>query len=333
VVPVTLSVLSACGTTGASLSARRSTATAAYVCVFASPSQPGTSLARIDLSTDRVETPLRTTVSEPSAVVSVPLSNNLLVVGTGDDQLVEIDPRTAKIAHRIVVGLQPDAVAVTPGGTRALVADSGSGRLTVVDLRTGAITGSVPVGSVPAAVAVGGLGSRVAVVADEGQDAAVVVSLGTLRVGPPITVGAEPDAVAVTPAGIALVANLGSDSVTPIDLATGVAGPPIPVAVPPTGLAVSPLAAPGSDRADDPAGTAWVTGGGALVPINLTTMTVGSPVAIGHPAEAVALTAGGHRAVIADQDARVTIVDLPEGRIVATTFVGGRPSAILVSGQ
>lgn len=305
----------------------------AYVCIFASPSQPGTSVARIDLSTDRVETPLRTTVSEPSAVVSVPRSKNLLVAGTGDDQLVEIDPTTAKIAHRIVVGLQPDAIAVTPDGTRALVADSGSGRLTVVNLRTGAIAGSVPVGSVPDAVAVGGLGSRVAVVADEGQDAAVVVSLSSLRAGQPITVGAEPDAVAVTPAGIALVANLGSDSVTPIDLATGVAGPPIPVAVPPTGLAVSPLAAPGSDRANDPAGTAWVTGGGALVPINLTTMTVGTPVVIGHPAEAVALTAGGRQALVADQDARVTVVDLRSGRVVATTYVGGRPSAIAGTGR
>lgn len=329
VATVTLSVLSACGVTNTSLSARTEEGPTAYVSVFAYPSEPGTSVARIDLATDTTERPLRTTVSEPAMVAPVPRSGDLVVVGTGDDQLVEIDAATGHIEHRVVVGLQPDAVAVTAGGGKALVTDSGSGQLSVVDLHTARVIRSLQVGSVPDAVAISANGTGVAVVADEEQDAVVLVPLGTLRPGPPIPVGSEPDAVAVTPAGTALVADLGSDTVTPVDIATGVPGPPVPVGVDPTALAISALPAPGTDRTEDPAGTAWVAGGGSLVPIDLSTMAVGTPIALKHPAEALALTAGGGQALVADQDARVSIVDLPSGHVVASPYVGGRPSAIV----
>ncbi len=285
------------------------------------------------MADDRTVSPLDTTVSEPAAL-AVERGGDLVVVGTGDDQLVVIDPATGRVDRRIVVGLQPAAVAVAPGGSNAVVADSGSGQLTEVDLRTGRVTRSVPVGSVPDAVAVGGPKSSLAVVADEGQGTVVVVRLHPMHPGPAIPVGSEPVAVAIAPGGeTALVANLGSDTVTPVNLLTSAAETPITLPVPPTGLAVSPLPAPGTTSSTDPAGTAWVSGGESLVPIDLATMTAGTPIAIGHPTEAVALSSGGRRAWVADQDARVTSVDLVDQRVGPTLYVGGRPSAIVVDQQ
>lgn len=327
----TLSVLSACSSAAGSPTAAGSASGSVYVCVFAYPSQPGTRLARIDLTDRRTVTPLDTTVSEPAAMAVVGRSGDLVVVGTGDDQLVVVDPATGHIERRVVVGLEPAAVAVTADGTRAVVADSGSGQLRAVDLRTGAVTGSVSVGSVPDAVAIGGPHGTLAVVADEAQDAVVLVNLRTLQPGPTISVGSEPVAVAITPDGTtALVANFGSDTLTPVNLVTAAAGLPIALPVPPTGLAVSPLPAPGTTTTSDPDGTAWVSGGGSLVPIDLATMAAGSPIAVGHPTEAVALSDGGRHAWVADEDARVTTIDLVNGRVGPTLYVGGRPSAIVV---
>lgn len=301
------------------------------MCVFADPAQPGSTIARVDLAAATVDPPLRTTVSEPAAVDAVPGTGLLAVVGTGDDQLVEIDAASGAVVHRVTVGLEPDAMAVTPDGT-ALVADGGSARLTAVDLRTGRVERTLHVGQVPDAVAVNPSGTR-AVVVDEAQGAAVPILMAGLTTGFPIAVGSEPDAVAVAPDGVtALVADLGGDSVTPLDLQTGAVGTPVAVGVPPTGVAVTSRPAPGTDRATDPAGTAWVSGGGSLVPIDLSTMTAGSPLSVGRPAEAVALTDGGTRAWVADQDAAVTELDLTTGRVLHTVSVGGRPTAIAVPG-
>jgi len=330
---MTLSGLSACSALPSLRSARTGENGTAYVAVFAYPSQPGTTLARIDTNSDRTEASLRTTVSEPAALAEQPGTGSLLVVGTGDDQLVVLDRSTGHVQHRIVVGLQPDALAITPRGGQAIVADSGSGKVTVVNLRSDRVRRSLDVGAVPDAIAVGGSRLDVAVVADEGESAVVIVTLPSLHVGAPIAVGSEPDAVAIAPGGaIALVADFGSNSVTPVSLPSGIAGRPISLGFAPTGLAVSQDPAPGMDSADDPAGTAWVTGGRSLAPIDLSTMTLGAAIDVGRPAEAVALSNGGRQAWVADQNSRVTTVDLADGRVGATTYVGGRPSAIIVAG-
>jgi len=55
---------------------------------------------------------------------------------------------------------------------------------------------------------------------------------------------------------------------------------------------------------------------------------VGTPVAVGHLAEALAVAAGGHTAWVAGQDATVTPVDLATGHRGRSVAVQGRPSAI-----
>jgi DNA-binding beta-propeller fold protein YncE len=169
------------------------------------------------------------------------------------------------------------------------------------------------------------------VVAESGAGVVTLVDLDRWQVTATVPVGAEPDAVAVARGGtLALVASLGADTVTPIDLESGVAGTPIDVGVPPTGLAVSGAPAPGSSPASDPEGTAWVAGGGVLVPIDLATLQAGDPVPAGGPAEAVAVSGRGRYAWVADAGGRVSEIDLRSARVVRSVSVGGRPTAIAI---
>lgn len=326
----TLSVTAACGSAHSSLSARIASGREALVPAFADPAQPGSLVPRVDLATATVGTPLHTTVPEAAAVAAVPGTADVVVVGAGNDQLVEVGAASGTVHLRVTVGLRPDAVAVTPNGASALVADGGSGRLTTVDLRSGRVVRTLAVGAVPAAVAVAPAASR-AIVVDEGQGTGVLVPLSGAVPGSPVAVGPEPDAVAVAPDGItALVADLGGDELTPVDLATATVQAPVAVGVPPTGIATTAHPAPGTSRTTDPAGTAWVTGGDSLVPVDLATMTAGTALAVGHPAEAVALTANGTLAWVAGTDGTLTELDLATGRVLHTVHVGGRPSAVLV---
>jgi DNA-binding beta-propeller fold protein YncE len=161
-------------------------------------------------------------------------------------------------------------------------------------------------------------------VADLEGSTVTPVDLTTMTAGPPIAVGAEPDAVALSPDGsTALVASLGSGTVTPITMATLRPRPSIPVGPGPTAVAVA-AAGPSSGP------TAWVTTGSDLVPLNLTSFSAGPALPVGHLAEAVALTADGATAWVADQDARITPVDLATGRAGRSIFVGGRPAAIVI---
>lgn len=298
--------------------------------VFGDGAQPGSAVARADLAGRHPDPPLRTTLSEPAALAAVPGTGDVVVVGTGDDQLVEISAATGRIVRRVTVGLQPDAVAVTPAGT-AIVVDGGADAVTPVNLHTGRVGPAVHVGNGPDAIAIGGPGGRLAVVADGGQNLVLPVFTATMHPGFPIRAGSEPDAVAFAPGGtLVLVADLGSDNVTPIDLTTGHPARAIPVGVPPTGIAVTRRPAPGTTAATDPAGTAWVCGGGELVPIDLTTMRAGAPIAVGHAAEDLALTDGGTRAWVADQQNRITEVDLADGKVGPSVVVGGRPRDIVI---
>jgi hypothetical protein len=76
--------------------------------------------------------------------------------------------------------------------------------------------------------------------------------------------------------------------------------------------------------------TAWVTTGEKIVPVDLTSLKVGPPVAVGHLAEAIAVS-GGTSAWVAGQDATVTAVDLSTGALAPPVSVGGRPAAIVIA--
>jgi YVTN family beta-propeller protein len=305
------------------LSARAKHGTEAYVCNFGFDDQPGTTIAPVATATGRVGRSV-TTGSLPSALAATPDGRFLLVTDEGDDHLVVLDTTTDDVVARFPTGVEPDAVGVSPDGDIALVANVDDNTVTPVDLSTRREGRAIAVGARPDAIAIGGPGGLTAIVADLEGNTVTPVDLGTMTAGAPIAVGTEPDAVAVSPDGTeALVANFGSGTVTPIDLTTLHAGRAVAVGPGPTSLAVS---------ATGPSGvpTAWVTTGETLVPVNLASFTVGSPLSLGHVAEAVAIAPDGTTAWVAAEDATVIPVDLSTGRPAHAIFVGGRPSAIVI---
>ena len=76
--------------------------------------------------------------------------------------------------------------------------------------------------------------------------------------------------------------------------------------------------------------TGWVTVGSSLVPVDLSTLSAGAAIAVGHVSEAVALGPEGTTAWVAGVDGTVTPLNLRTGRAHRPIHVGGRPSAILV---
>jgi YVTN family beta-propeller protein len=306
------------------LAQRAAAGTEAWVCNLGYDSDPGSTVAPVNLSGGVADPPI-TTGTLPDAITASPDGRLVVVADEGQDLVTVIDARTGDVLGRVATGVEPDAVAVSPNGDLAVVADSDDGTITVVNLRTMHRTASIHVGPQPDAVAVGGPGGETALVANLGDGTVTPVDLATLTAGRPIRVANEPDAIALSPNGdAALVADHGSDAVTYVSMITLRAGPQIAIGIPPTGIATESLA--------NTAGpVAWAAGGSSLVGISFDEKrVVGTAVALGHLAEGVAIAPGTHTAWVADGDPDLTEVNLVTRRVVESVHVGGRPTSIVI---
>jgi sugar lactone lactonase YvrE len=252
------------------------------------------------------------------------------VTEQGADKLAVLNIATGRMVAQVRTGMEPDAVAVTPDGHLAVVANLLGGTITPVDLRTTRALPAIAVGGHPDAVAVGGPRGSTALVADLQGASVTPVDLTTLTAGRPIDVGVEPDAIAVSADGrLAFVANFGDNTVSVLDVDAWRLLQTLDIGFGPTGMAVA-------SASDGRPPTVWVSGGSSIVPIAVTgpdpeVLTVGPPIDVRRPAEAIALAGGGMVAWVADQDARVTPVDLSTGSVGRPVYVGGRPSAIVIA--
>jgi YVTN family beta-propeller protein len=306
------------------LAARADAGTEAWVCNFGYDSDPGATITPVDLSRGVADTPI-TTGTLPDAIAATPDGRLVVVADEGQDLLTVIDAKNGNVLARVSTGVEPDAIAVSPDGHLALVADADDGTITPVNLQTMRAGPHIHVGHQPDAVAIGGPTGETALVANLGDGTVTPVDLETMTAGRPIAVGTEPDAIALSPSRDgAFVANLGSDSVTYVNLVTLHAGPQILVGVPPTGIATE-------TSAQSAGPVAWVTGGMSLVGISFdTTRVTGRRIAVGHLAEAVAISTGSATAWVADEDPYVTEMNLVTGREIKSVHVGGRPTAIVI---
>ena len=321
-----LALTAGCGANPA-LAARSGAGDEAWVATQAFQSDPGSSLARVDLRTARADGTV-TTASEPSGLAATPDGRFLAVTNAGDDTLSRVDAATGAVTGTARVGLDPDAVAVAPGGTGAaglaLVADFGSDTVTPVDLGTMRPEAPIPVGAGPDAVAVTVVSpgaAPVVLVANARSGTLTPINLATRRPGAPVPVGDQPDAVAVvhSPLGpAALVADFGSTILIPVNLSTMAPGTPVTVPGNPTGISV----APGGTQA-------WVVAGSSVVGVAGGTMTAGAPLGLPGVAEAVALQ-GASTAWVALQAGALVAVHLPAGPVGPVVHVGGRPCAVAI---
>jgi DNA-binding beta-propeller fold protein YncE len=182
------------------------------------------------------------------------------------------------------VGPYPWGLAITPDGSTAYVASTDSGTVTPVN------------------------------VGSTSSQTALCLPYGNCSSPDPAT---EPEGLAIAPDGSsAWVVNSGENSLSQISLGeTGprVVGPPI------TG---SGLSAPDAIALTPDGSTAWVAnyGSGSVVPVDLATGHVGSPVQVGAGPTWLSITPNGQQLLVANsQSSSVTIVDLGASPVTTTT--------------
>ena len=316
--PVVAVALAAAGLAGCSHEAVAPPShTVVYATLGSLDANPSDKVAVVDFASGATAKPI-TVGTLPSDLVLEPGATRLLVTVKAENALVEVDTATGKVRRTLQVGLEPSAVALSPDGRLALVADFGDATVTVVRLADFSVATRIPVGRQPVAVAVTPDG-RLALVACYRDGTLNPVALPSYVPGPPVPVGPEPLDVHVTADGrTALVAGFQTSTVVPVSLPGLVAGAPIPVGINPTGIA----GLPGNP-------VAWVSGGAAIVPLAVATGQVGPAIAVGGPAECVAVAPG--RAWVCRGDGSLVEVDTGSSRIVRRVAVGGIPSHAAIS--
>jgi YVTN family beta-propeller protein len=314
---------------GASTHRDASPGDVAWVAIEASVTEPGSAITPVDLDSRTTEPKvhvgsLPAAASLPSAMTFTKDAAALLVVTRGDDMLNEIDPTTHPGVRKVTVGLEPDAVAVAPGAAGgkgiALVANLGDNSVTPVDLSTWKAGKPIPVGTEPVAIAVT---AGTAFVADFGSNQVTPIDLTTLQAGAPIAVGQGPETVAVAGPVVSaevLVGNFGDDTLTPINATTHVAGPPVPLPVNPTDIVVTTSGT-----------TAYIAGGASVVPLTVSGLAVGAPIALRGVAQALALAPGDGTAWVALQTGSLVPVSLASATVGRAIHLGGHPSAVAIA--
>jgi DNA-binding beta-propeller fold protein YncE len=288
-----------------------------YAAIGATTPNPGTTVAAVSSASGALGTPI-TVGTLPSALALLPGAKDLLVTVRAQDQLVEVDTESGDVTRRVGVGLEPDAVAVTPDGSTALVANFGDDTVTEVHLPELIAGPTIHVGRRPVAIALTPDGHE-ALVLNYQDGTLTPVTLPSSAVGAPVPVGTGPVAVSVPSASEALVADFQTNSLTPVSLPSLTPQASIPLGADPTGIGI----APGSS-------VAWVSAGFGLTPVSLVGGLVGRTIALGVPAQCIAVTNYGQAWVCSGNGALVD-VDLRSDKVTRTVELDGIPAAVAIA--
>ena len=240
----------------------------AYACIL-----NGEAVVPVDLSTNTPGSPIPVG-HDPASIAITPDGTMAYVCNSTDNTVTPITIATNSAGTPIPVGGFPEAIAVTPSGTTAYVCNNTDGTVTPITLATHTAGTPIVVGDGPQGIAITPDGAM-AYVCNVHDGTVTPITLATHTVGTAISVGASPLAIAITPDGtMAYVCNAFDTTVTPITLATHATGTPINLPGPPQAIAITPK----GTRAY----VFEVSGGGfVIMPIDLTTDTLGTPIAPG----------------------------------------------------
>jgi len=186
----------------------------------------------------------------------------------------------------------PVLAATQTVGPFTFVGNGGAGTVTVLDTATGAVVGSpIHVGGTPDYIAATPDGSKALVSTWPGGHSLVPIDTATLTAGSPIPIEA-PRGLAITPDGsTAWVAGGSADNkLYPVNLATDKVGTPLTVDTQSSAASVA-ISPDGS--------TAYVSDQlGELVPVDLTTETVGPAITLSQNPSEVDIAPNGHTAYV-----------------------------------
>jgi YVTN family beta-propeller protein len=248
--------------------------------------------------------------------------------------LTPINTATNATSSKISVG-SPAAIAITPDGTKAYVCnyDKGkpAGTVTPITLASGVAGSPVTVGAEPNSIAITPDGTK-AYVSNYSGNLFGTVTVITLSSGATetIPVGAGPYSVAITPDGTkAYVANHFDGTVTPITIATNVAGTPIKVGAG-LNLARTDWVAITPDGSKAYAANFATS---EIVPITVATGTAGIAIKGVTEPNAIAITADGATAYIAEEGApgHVVPMTLSNGKLGSPITVANNPYDVAIT--
>jgi len=249
----------------------------------------------IDLATGTTGTPIKVGLL-PFAIAITPNGKTAYVADFGSGTVTPIDLATDTAEAPIKVGLFPLGIAVDPNGSVVYVTNFGGssllppfypGTVTPISTATNTAGKPIPVGLAPYAVTFAPNGET-AYVTTLGSGTLVPIDVATSKPGTPIPVGLGPDGVAVSPDGsLALVANSFSDSVSFVDLATDKTTATVNVGPNPEGIVFTP---DGSTAYVSLFDITDLTGNSSVVPVDVSSRSVGTPIPVGHNPENMAIT-------------------------------------------
>ena len=299
----------------------------AYIGNFGSVS----SLTPINTATNATSS--TTNVNDPSAIAITPDGKTALVANWTEGTVTPVMLSTMTAGTPITVGNQPAAIAITPDGTKAYVANfngNGAGTVTVITLPGGA-TSTITVGQGPDAIAITPDGTK-AYVANHHDGTVTPITIASNTAGTAITVGpgdAQTDAIAISPDGTtAYAANYHANTVVPITVATNTAPPGtwITGITNPTAVAITPDGA-----------TAYIAedgNPGHVVPMTLSTNTLGTAITVGKTPSAIAITPDQATGYVTNSGGganSVTPIALSTNTAGSNITVGTGPDAVAIT--
>lgn len=197
--------------------------------------------------------------------------------GVGDSQVVlDLSAHVFLPINPILSGF---SVAVTPDGKKVYTTQATT--LNVLDIASGTST-TIPVGGTVQRIAITPNGKFAYITLRTTNDVRIIDIATDTLVGAPIPISGLPFNIAITADGTrAFVVSDSSGFVTAIDLSTNtIIGAPIPIVGTPRGIAITPDSK-----------TAYLSNlNGLIIPIDVATLTLGTPITAGTNIQEIAIT-------------------------------------------
>ncbi len=274
------------------------------------------------------------TAAHPSPTVGVPLSTppptTLAVVHSGP-AVLELESLTGSGTMRTLrLPGTPEQVLETPDRSKAFLLDTDHGDVIPVDLVTGHVGSPIAVGKLPVDEALSADASTL-YITDNLGGTVIPINASTGRVEParPLTQGVSFYIPSPTGSGALVGAATAAGQPGVVYFQNPATGPEAPLEIGTNPVQSAFYSTNGA--------TVWVdeeganSGPGELVPIDVASQTVGTPIKLGVAPSAWAVTPdGGTDVVVNEVDNTLSIVNLLSRRVVATVPLGATPTGVAI---
>jgi len=273
-------------------------------------------------------------VTHPSPAVGVPLSTppptTIAVVHSGPAVMALESLTGAGRTQAVRLPGAPEAMLETPDRSKAFLLDTDHGDVVPVDLVTGHVGSPIAAGKLPVDEELSADGSTL-YVTDNLGGTVIPINTATGRVEPAKSLTQGVSFYVPSPTGSGAIVGTATPAGQPgvVYFQDPATGPEAPLEI-----GTNPVQSAFYSR---DGATVWVDEEGAnsapgeLVPIDVASQTVGTPIKLGVAPSAYAITPDGATVVIANAvDNTLSIVDLAARRVVATVPIGAAPTGVAI---